>query len=66
MGIWDLPDTYVAMPEAWGLQAYILGKSQMHMLQVLCNTSIAIVTTPVGWMSQVIVTLVCGVISTEC
>ena len=29
---------------ALGLWAYISGKSQMHMLQVLCNTSTAIVT----------------------
>ena len=37
----------------------------MHNLQVLCNTFIAIVifiaivTTPVGWMPQVIVILAC-------
>ena len=38
----DLPDN----AEGWG-HMYISGKSQMYMLQVLCNTFIAIVTTPV-------------------
>ena len=61
----DLPDMYVAMPKAQGIRAFISGKSQMHMLQVLCNTFIAIVTTPEGLMSQVIVILVCGVINTN-
>ena len=57
MSIGDLPDMY-----AWGMRAFISGKSWMDMLKVLCNTFVAIVTTPVGWMAQVIVTLVCGVI----
>ena len=43
MNMMDLPDMY-----AQGLRACISGKSQVHMLQVLCNTSIAIVTTQVG------------------
>ena len=50
-------------PQAWGIRAFISGKSWMHILQVLCN---AIVTTLLGWMPQVIVTLVCGVISINC
>ena len=51
----DLPDMYAK---------YISGKSRMHMLQVLCNTPIAIVTIPVGWMPQA---FVCGIISsTNC
>jgi len=37
MGTSDLPDT--CMPKAQGLQAYISGKSQVPMLQLLCNTS---------------------------
>ena len=41
------------MPEAQGVQvqgikAFISDESQMHMLQVLCNIFIDIVTTPVG------------------
>ena len=43
MGMGDLPDMYA---EAKGPQAS--GRSLMHMLQVLCNTFIAIVITPVG------------------
>ena len=35
-------------PEAQGMRAFISNKSQIHILQVLCCTSIAIVTTPVG------------------
>ena len=35
-------------------------------LVLLCNASIAIVTTPVGQMPQVTVTLICGVIRTNC
>ena len=43
----------MCMPEAWGPQAqgmmaFKSGKSQIHMLQVLCNNFIAMVTTPVG------------------
>ena len=34
MGTRDLPDMY-----ARGLRAYISGKSRVHMLQVICNTS---------------------------
>ena len=45
MDMGDLPD----MSKAWelqaqGLRAYISGKSREHMLQLLCSTSIAIVT----------------------
>ena len=29
----------ICMPEARGLRAYISGKSRVHMLQVICNTS---------------------------
>ena len=45
----DFPNMYA---KAWGL------------LQVLHNTFIAIVTTPVAWMPQVVVTLDYGVITT--
>ena len=55
MGMGDLPDVYVCTympkaqgPEAQGMRAFISNKSQIHILQVLCYTSIAIVTTPVG------------------
>ena len=41
----DLPNIYA---KARGLRVYVSGKSQTHMLQVLCNTSIAIPTTLVG------------------
>ena len=34
MGTRDLPDMY-----ARGLRAYISGKSRVHMLQLICNTS---------------------------
>ena len=34
IGTRDLPDMY-----ARGLRAYISGKSRVHMLQVICNTS---------------------------
>ena len=34
MGTRDLPDIY-----ARGLRAYISGKSQVHMLQLICKTS---------------------------
>ena len=43
--------------------AYISVKSRAHMLQLLCNTFITIVTTLVGWMPQVIVTLTPEVIA---
>jgi len=39
MGTSDLPDTYVCIPKARGLQAYISGKSWVPLLQILCNTS---------------------------
>ena len=39
MGMRDLPDMYAQSPRAGGLRAYILGKSRVHMLQVMCNTS---------------------------
>ena len=29
----------ICMPEAQGLRAYISGKSRVHILQVICNTS---------------------------
>ena len=29
----------ICMPKARGLRAYISGKSRVHMLQVICNTS---------------------------
>ena len=35
MGIRDLPDMYVR-----GLRAYISGKSRVHMLQLICYTSV--------------------------
>ena len=35
MGRRDLPDMY-----ARGLRAYISGKSRLHMLQLICNTSV--------------------------
>ena len=41
MGMQDLPDMYAQRVE-------MLGQSQMHILQLLCNSSIAIVTVPVG------------------
>ena len=68
MDMRDLPDMFVQGPKAIapGMRAFISGKLQMHMLQVLCNTSIAMVTTPVGSMPQVTATLVCKVISTNC
>ena len=54
---------YICMPKARGIRAMISGKWQMHILQVLFNTFIAIVAASVGWIPQVIVTLVCVVIS---
>ena len=39
MGTRDLPDMYARGPQARGLRAYISGKSRVHMLQVICNTS---------------------------
>ena len=41
MGMQDLLDMHA-------LRAEVLGESQMHILQLLCNSSIAIVTVPVG------------------
>jgi len=42
MGTRDLPDIYAQSPRAAGrgLRAYISGKSRVHMLQLICNTSI--------------------------
>ena len=48
MGMRGLLDMYAQSPRAAGRQAYILGKSQLHMLQLLHNSFIAMVTTPVG------------------
>ena len=66
----DLPDMYALghLPDmyAQSLRAYISGKSLTFKLQLLRNTSIAIVTIPVGWIPQVIVTLVCEVTKTNC
>ena len=42
MGMRDFPDMYARSP-----REFISGKSQMHMLQLLCNTFILIVTTQV-------------------
>ena len=39
MGTRDLPDMYARSPRAAGPRAYISGKSRVHMLQVICNTS---------------------------
>ena len=38
----DLPDMYAGAqgPQARGLRAYISSKSQVHMLQLLCITSV--------------------------
>ena len=63
MGTRDLPNMYAQGPQTQGMRAFISGKPQIHMLQVLCNTWIAKVTILVGWMRQVIVTLVCVVIA---
>ena len=68
---WDLSNSCnmgmaLCMSKAWGIKAHISGKSQVHMLQMLCNTFMAIVTTPVVWMPQVIVTILCVVISKNC
>ena len=38
----------------------------IYMLHVLCNMFIAMVTTPVNRMPEVIVTLICRVTSTHC
>ena len=61
MAMGNLPDMY-----ARGLRAYISGKSQMAMLQVLCITLFpCIVTTPVVLIPRVFVTLVCKMIGTN-
>ena len=64
----DLPDMYVQGPRPRNVSIHIrqIVNAHVHMLQVLCNTFIAIVTTPEGQMPPVIVTLVCEVISTNC
>ena len=41
MGTSDLPDMYARGLQAQGLRAYILGKSQVPMLQLICNTFLA-------------------------
>ena len=41
MGTSDLPDMYAQSPRATGLRAYISGKSQVPMLQLLCKTFLA-------------------------
>ena len=45
-------------PQARGMRTFISGKSRMHMLHVLCNTFIAIVTTPVGSLVSLIINVV--------
>ena len=45
----DLPDMYTRGPRvADVVEGIKSGKSQMHILQLLCNTFIAIVIKPVG------------------
>ena len=64
---WGICWYVCSKPEAWRMVVFKSGKLWMHMLQMLCNTFIDIVTTLVCWMPQVIVTLVslCEVISTN-
>ena len=45
MGMRDLPDVHARSLRAEGIH---IKQITMHMLQVLCNTFIAIVTTSVG------------------
>ena len=64
MAMGDLPDMYALSSRA-ELRAYISGKSQIAMLQSIMYHFVSIVTTPVILIPQVIVTLVCKVISTN-
>ena len=58
----------ICMFKAWGpqrMRAFTSGKSWMHVTSVMLHF-VAIVTASVVWIPQVIVTLACEVISTNC
>ena len=55
MGMRDLPDMYAQSPRDEDIRMRQITKA--HVLQVLCNISVVIVTTSVGQMPQVIITL---------
>ena len=68
--IWDknfLPWIFFSwlFPTTSFSQTTISVKSRVYRLQLLCNTFITIVTTLVGWIPQVIVTVTCEVINTN-